>query len=557
MSAPIPPAPPPATLPTAPGGAVTVVVAGGARAVEGLSPGALLEVAMQARTRNMVEVTSERGQLTLQLPRDAIKLPGGARMVLQMIQAGGEPIFRIISLNGRPILPGGIPLLPSAGPTVPQGSAQVSPTLPGANAATPSAQQGPVQQGLPGITATVLRPMVPPGGAQAQAQQSAASGGLPLDLAPGTKVLVRIAGTATVPAANPGPAPGAPAPTGTPAAPAMAQAPPATGAAQLGAPAPAAASRPLANAPVPPVPQAPIPAGPQGPASPGPSASATLTGTITAHPPGGQAVVQTPAGTLAVPVPSNLTVGARVVLDVVGPPIPPASGGGNAAPQGLTASGWPALADALATLSRAEPKLAEQLMNSLPQANGRLSINLSVVAAAIRAGDWRQVFNDTIRSGLERAGKGELAARLKGDVEKLSAESTRPLGGGGEWRGMALPFLNNAAIEPIRLYLRRPVEDEGDPSRRRGGGDGQRFVIEITMSKLGRIQFDGMVRRDDKQFDLILRTEAPLPTDMRRDIMQIFTSAGELCGTKGVVVFQPGRFIDLPAMEVLPTALMA
>ncbi|HSV29084.1 MAG TPA: DNA polymerase III, partial [Candidatus Omnitrophota bacterium] len=189
----------------------------------------------------------------------------------------------------------------------------------------------------------------------------------------------------------------------------------------------------------------------------------------------------------------------------------------------------------------------------LPQANHRLAASMALFAGALRSGDARQIISDAVTRGLERAGKRDVADKVKGDVDKLSAESTRTLGG-GEWRAYAMPFVNGAAIEPIRLFVRQVG---GDDERKRSGGqgDGQRFILEISMRALGRIQLDGMVRRDDKTFDLIMRTQDPLPADMRRDILAIFADNCEVCGTKGMVVFQTGRFVDLPP-DTNPTALM-
>ena len=407
-----------------------------------------------------------------------------------------------------------------------------------------------------GITATVLRP------APAGTTAPPAAAGLPADLPPGTQLTVRIAGTAPPPPTTgippttatptaPSP-PAAPSPASMPAAPAPL---PATTTAPPAAHAHPAAAQPGTPSQMPAPTPAPAPAAPT--AAPGTvSPPPVLTGTVIAHPPGGNAVVRTPAATLSLPMPAGLPVGSRVTLEVIGrPELPPLAAAATSKPEGLTAAGWPALDDAVTILARTDAQAAELLLRAIPQANARMAASMAMFASALRSGDPRQVLADAVTRGLERAGKRDTADRLKGDVEKLSADSARPLAG-GEWRAYTMPFLGGAQIEPIRLYVRHDPEDE-QGGRRRGRGDDERFVLEVAMTRLGRVQLDGLVRRTDKQFDLIVRTERPLPQDMRRDIAAIFAENAEVCGTSGMVSFQAARFVELPPPETQAATMIS
>jgi hypothetical protein len=79
-------------------------------------------------------------------------------------------------------------------------------------------------------------------------------------------------------------------------------------------------------------------------------------------------------------------------------------------------------------------------------------------------------------------------------------------------------------------------------------------VIEVTLSQLGRIQFDGLVREDGKRLDLMVRSEPPLPTPIHRDIRALFTRSSEIAGLTGEVGFQaaPVAFIDVKAEPSVP-----
>ena len=62
---------------------------------------------------------------------------------------------------------------------------------------------------------------------------------------------------------------------------------------------------------------------------------------------------------------------------------------------------------------------------------------------------------------------------------------------------------------------------------------------------------DGFVRRNEKdiQFDMMIRTLAPLPAAMQKDILQIYNDAGEMTGYKGSLVFQSVKEFPVNPME--------
>ncbi|MBC7905806.1 MAG: DNA polymerase III, partial [Rhodospirillaceae bacterium] len=295
----------------------------------------------------------------------------------------------------------------------------------------------------------------------------------------------------------------------------------------------------------------PTPFAPSNASSPPP----LLSGTVTAQPPGGHAVVQTPVGTLSVPTQTDLPAGTPLTLEVVGKPVPPPPGTAlaQAKSDGLTAQGWPAFTQAVDVLSASNQTQAlAQLMRVMPQAGPRLAASMAMFAGALRSGDVKSLMAETATRSLEKAGKKELAQKLTADLGALAEDSSRPVGN-GEWRGFTMPFLNGAVVDPIQLFVRATG---GEAKRKGGTGNDERFVLDLKLSQLGRVQMDGLVRREDKLFDLIIRTDAPLPLDAKRDILGIFTNASELVGTKGTVVFQSGaRWVEFPPAPPAPTRI--
>ena len=291
------------------------------------------------------------------------------------------------------------------------------------------------------------------------------------------------------------------------------------------------------------------------PPPPSNGAPLTLPGNVIAHSPGGNSLVQTPAGLISLPGGPPLPVGGSVQLEVVGPPIPPppVASTNTQSQQGLGPNGWPTLSSAADVLAQSDRQAAEQLIRMIPQANPRLAAAMASFAGAVRAGDFKALGGDGAIKGLDRAGRRDLADRLKRDFMDLAEEAQRPRGN-GDWQVVTLPFAHGADIDPIHLYVHRHKEEDEEKG---GKGQEQRFILEIRMSNLGRIQFDGLIQRDTKRFDLIIRTNEPLGAEICRDIGGIFAECGQLTGTKGTVNFQSGRpFVELPPCDAKGTRIM-
>ena len=77
-----------------------------------------------------------------------------------------------------------------------------------------------------------------------------------------------------------------------------------------------------------------------------------------------------------------------------------------------------------------------------------------------------------------------------------------------------------------------------------------RFIIDVTLSKFGRVQLDGLVVSGKNKFDLFVRSEASFPQFMRKDIAAIFSEFVEISGVKGNLVFQSQtHFVDVPRIQ--------
>ena len=250
----------------------------------------------------------------------------------------------------------------------------------------------------------------------------------------------------------------------------------------------------------------------------------------------GQPILQTPLGTMTLEIRAALQIGSRIAFELpsgaLGPSGPAAAGSGPA-PLGTLAHSWPALDETLRVLQEVAPPgvAAATLRDAIPQPGSRLASGLLFFLSALSAGNMNRWIGNQAIQALKSAGRDSLMSRLGRDFGQLGRLADNE---GGDWRLFFIPIHDGDQLQQLRLFLRNGGQD-GD-----GGGqddeDPTRFVVEVEMSRLGELQLDGLVR--EKRLDLILRSRAPLPDFMRRDIMQIFHETNQITGNRGNIGFQ-------------------
>jgi hypothetical protein len=286
-------------------------------------------------------------------------------------------------------------------------------------------------------------------------------------------------------------------------------------------------------------PAAPVPTGTASLAQ-GQSLAATV---ISSTP--GNTIVETGAGPVLLATADALPKGLRLMLELAGPPrLPSAVTDGRISP--LVAHGWPALEDTAALLKRDAPELHRILIGTqLARPDSTLAGGIILFLSALKAGDLVAWLGEDMVRVLARS-RPELLRRLNEDFRELARVADDP--GAGDWRVAVIPFNAQTAVEQLRILTRRGSRDDPDaPS------DSARFVVDVTLSRLGRIQIDGLVRRKNKRLDLVVRTAEPLPAVMREDIRRLFAAASGATGMGGMVTFdaRANGFVEVQAEYLL------
>ncbi len=454
----------------------------------------------------LVEIRLDNGG-TIQV-RTAFPLPANGQIALNVTAPGPPAQFVLLSVNDHPVGRGALrPAVPAPASATAEGGQA------GAAAERPAATLPPLVQGRVAM-ATVARIDAPmPGVSQGSAAAPAGSTAQPAASAmPTAAASIAMPGIAT---SAPGAAPGAAA-----AAAALAPGRLAVGA-QL-------AVRVLALGGAPPL------AAEAG--------RVVLSGTVGPTTPGGQTTVNTPFGILTLAAGPSPALGSAITLELIGPArtaaAPPQALSLPPGPAALSQE-WTALREAIQALGQTNAVVAQAVLDIVvPQPGPKLAASMLFLVAALRGGNVRGWLGDAASRALERGGAERLLRRLSGDftaLQRLAHDGT------GEWRAFFFPIYDGA-FHQLRLFVHNHANsDLGDEAE----DPGERFVVEVDLSRLGALQLDGLIRK--RRFDLILRSRTPLSEAMHDDITRIFTSAAEAGGLAGHIVFQA-----LPAFPVAP-----
>ena len=273
--------------------------------------------------------------------------------------------------------------------------------------------------------------------------------------------------------------------------------------------------------------------------------------------PGQRATVATPVGVLSLPPVAALKPNVEVKFEVISAPVLPAQEDGEAVAQ--NADPIKILNDGMATLLASnENQALQQILSSVPQLDGRLAASLSLMVKAMdRQANKVDADGDETDDRELSVGEGtakDAAGRMSSALKQMTGEVTQHAGQDGTWLGFKVPLDTGGLIAPVQFFIRQHAADDGrvqlDGDDKGSGGLAknreQRFLVELMLSRLGPMQMDGLVQRTDKRFDLIVRTDQPLPNQMRSDITDLFITTTEAAGSRGTVTFQSGgRFLRL------------
>lgn len=199
---------------------------------------------------------------------------------------------------------------------------------------------------------------------------------------------------------------------------------------------------------------------------------------------------------------------------------------------------WDTLEQINQTLQEHAPQTAQSFAAMTPNtsAPARMSGTALFFIAALRSGDMQSWLGDRAVDALKKAGKSELLSRFMRETGELRrAENANT-----EWRSTSFPIMNGENLHRVLLHYRKEHHERADDSPK---GEGTtRFVMDLALSNMGKIQLDGLFQGSESKgigrLDLILRTEHPFTQSMHADMRQLYKSALDETSYTGELSFQ-------------------
>ncbi|MDX1400280.1 MAG: hypothetical protein R3245_00015 [Kiloniellales bacterium] len=266
--------------------------------------------------------------------------------------------------------------------------------------------------------------------------------------------------------------------------------------------------------------------------------TAHVTG-ITAN---GHPIVRSPIGTLTLEVSSQIPRGSSLVLEIsraslaappeagkieaVGPPYAPS-------PSKVPETSLPHQMPGEGVLQYGKISLP------IPQTNRGLGAGMILLLSILKGAKSANLLASKIASHESKAAQENFTIGREALVSGEASGLSRPIeNGNGEWRLFLLPIFFGVQREHLHFYLRQQqgggngADDFGEPQAKR-------FVIEATLPKLGTVQLDGLIV--SSRFDLLIRSERPLPPVHQKTVSKIFERGLSLDGWQGKLQFQVGE----------------
>jgi hypothetical protein len=212
--------------------------------------------------------------------------------------------------------------------------------------------------------------------------------------------------------------------------------------------------------------------------------------------------------------------------------------------QFLTPGPWPVMEEIFQTLAHIAPPAA-QAMSALtpsPASPQQMTPAALFFIAAARGGDITSWLGDKTIDILRSNGKSGILSRLTQEGGLLSRLGAEPVS--QEWRGMSLPMFWQNEFHKITLYYKQDKQANDNDNTQ---GKSTRFVFDLNLSHMGKVQIDGLFK--GTRLDLILRTEQHFSQNVQMDMRATFAKALKEAQCTGELSFQnnPHQWVTIKA----------
>jgi hypothetical protein len=196
-----------------------------------------------------------------------------------------------------------------------------------------------------------------------------------------------------------------------------------------------------------------------------------------------------------------------------------------------SSSVWPVMDELFQTFYQTTPQAAQIFGRTIPSpANpSNFGPTIMLFAAALKSGDLQGWLGEKKLEMIQKLGKQSILSRLSGETASLSTNNDAA---STEWKSFPIPLLWQNEISKLMFHVRKePSENEQDNPE-----GGSRFVMDLSLTRMGEVQLDGMVR--GKRLDLIVRTQLPISPIMQDAMYTAYSRALDGTDIYGEIGFQ-------------------
>ncbi len=206
----------------------------------------------------------------------------------------------------------------------------------------------------------------------------------------------------------------------------------------------------------------------------------------------------------------------------------------------LTSRSWPALEEALRAAAPHTLPEAAALRDTLPAPTPKLPATALFFLAALKSGAIENWLGEKGLELLKDAGHAKLVEKLGQDFGRIATQAGETLI--GDWKAISMPLLHDDHLSKLMFFVRHQTDEGGGGHE--GGQKRTRFVLNLTLSRIGDMQIDGFFQPG--KLDVVLRTHNALPQSMQREITGRYANALEQTRLAGQILFQTKGWLVLP-----------
>lgn len=220
------------------------------------------------------------------------------------------------------------------------------------------------------------------------------------------------------------------------------------------------------------------------------------------------------------------------------------------------ASPWNVLNEAISALEQVDAPAVDALKAVLVQTGNKMPALMLNYLNAVNAGaDVRAWLGDANVRALESLGKRGQAV-LKQLEKEFSSGAKKMSDGKSVWKGYDIPFMTGTAVEPVSLYLQQSSEALEERTKNKPAPvTAVRFVLDLNLTQLGRVQLEGLSQRAKRSFNLNIRHAYPFDAAFEDRVRTLFTKTLDALNYTGVVTLKrTDEFIEIKEERAAPAA---